>query len=130
MAGESSSDEWAIVDPTSELLDYVSMLRKIERDPANAPVMSAAVRYLERARKNKAKQMLDLSRRELGPDAALGELSAPTQVEEHSAEEASPQPYNFAEFAKSRRERSDAEEPDGRRTISELLHDIYDEREG
>jgi hypothetical protein len=130
VSGESSSDESAIVVPTAELLDYVTMLRKIERDSANAPVMSAAVRYLERSRKNNAETMLDRCKRELEADPPTGQLSTANSNEVPQAEDTGSTAYDFAEFARNRRERADSEVPDDRRTISELLHDIYDERDG
>ena len=41
-----SSDEAAYVYPSPELRNYVRVLRKIEREPAEAPMTSAAVRHL------------------------------------------------------------------------------------
>jgi len=57
-----SSDETAFVYPSPELRAYVKTLRKIEREPAEAPLMSSAVRALERARRNRAKSMLEITR--------------------------------------------------------------------
>ncbi|MBP9665015.1 MAG: hypothetical protein KBD94_10355, partial [Pyrinomonadaceae bacterium] len=58
----STSDETGIVFPTPELRDYVRLLRKIERSPAESPQTSAAIRSLERMRKNRGQKMLDHSR--------------------------------------------------------------------
>jgi hypothetical protein len=44
------------------LKNYVRVLRKIEREPAEAPQTSAAVRALERARRNRGKAILEESR--------------------------------------------------------------------
>lgn len=50
---------------TPELKEYVKILRKIERDPSDAPKMSAAVRSLERTRRNRGKSILEESRKAL-----------------------------------------------------------------
>jgi tetratricopeptide (TPR) repeat protein len=48
-----------------ELKNYVRILRRIEREPAEAPQTSAAVRALERARKNRAVILLEESRKKI-----------------------------------------------------------------
>ena len=60
-----NSDESTYVYPTPELRNYAKVLRKIEREPAEAPQTSAAVRALERARRNRSKVLLENSRVEL-----------------------------------------------------------------
>lgn len=60
-----NSDEATYVYPSPELRNYVRILRKIEREPAEAPQTSAAVRALERARRNRAKTILENSREQL-----------------------------------------------------------------
>ena len=62
VAENETSDEKNFVYPSPELRAYVKTLRKIEREPAEAPLMSAAVRALERARRNRAKSLLENSR--------------------------------------------------------------------
>ena len=57
-----TSDEKTHVYPSPELRAYVKTLRKIEREPKEAPLMSTAVRALERARRNRAKSLLENSR--------------------------------------------------------------------
>lgn len=59
--------------PSAELRNYVKILRKIEREPAEAPQTSAAVRALERARRNRGKSLLEESR------AAVAELNRKKQ---------------------------------------------------
>ena len=56
------ADESTYAYPSPELRNYVKVLRKIEREPAEAPLTSAAIRALERARRNRGKAMLDESR--------------------------------------------------------------------
>jgi tetratricopeptide (TPR) repeat protein len=60
-----NADEKTYVYPTPELRSYVKVLRKIEREPAEAPQTSAAIRALERARRNRGKAILETSRAEL-----------------------------------------------------------------
>lgn len=60
-----NADEQTYVYPSAELLGYVKILRKIEREPAEAPQTSAAIRALERARRNRGKTILENSRAEL-----------------------------------------------------------------
>lgn len=57
-----TSDEKNFVYPSPELRAYVKTLRKIEREPQESPLTSSAVRALERARRNRAKTMLENSR--------------------------------------------------------------------
>jgi len=57
-----NSDEQTYVYPSPELRNYVKILRKIEREPAEAPQTSAAIRALERARRNRGKTILEDSR--------------------------------------------------------------------
>lgn len=56
------ADESTYVYPSPELRNYVKVLRKIEREPAEAPLTSASIRALERARRNRGKTMLEESR--------------------------------------------------------------------
>jgi tetratricopeptide (TPR) repeat protein len=60
-----NADEQTYVYPSPELRGYVKILRKIEREPAEAPQTSAAIRALERARRNRGKAILENSRAEL-----------------------------------------------------------------
>lgn len=57
-----NSDESTYVHPSADLRNYVKVLRKIEREPAEAPQTSAAIRSLERARKNRGEKLLAESR--------------------------------------------------------------------
>ena len=145
-----AADESAIVFPPKELREYARLLRKIERTPAESPLTSAAVRSLERARKNRGKTMLEYSRSQtpVETNALLnGESSAHDEfrsvhaeqskrndhaAEPHEADQAEPTEkgitYRFADFAKPRRPKkpNTRKPPADRKTISEVLHDIYD----
>ena len=88
VVGESAVAESSIVFPPRELREYVRTLRKIERAPAEAPLTSAAVRSLERTRKNKAKQLLEFS---------LSQLEGNTQLSQHKLA-----PESVVDFTKYR----------------------------
>jgi hypothetical protein len=59
------ADESSYVYPSPDLRNYVRVLRKIEREPSEAPQTSSAVRALERARRNRGKIILENSRLQL-----------------------------------------------------------------
>lgn len=143
------SFESSVVYPSNELRNYVNVLRKIEREPAEAPLTSAAIRSLERARKLKGDSLLEQSRRivnQLNPKAPRS-LSSDTLDGNHNevptvsdatdrkttnavtepsggGEKRSAEylPAVFTEKTKS----SDKEHGASRKSISEVLHDIYD----
>lgn len=58
-----NAEEKTYLYASPELKNYVRILRKIEREPSEAPQTSAAVRALERARRNRGKAILEESRR-------------------------------------------------------------------
>ena len=144
------AEESAYVYPTPELRSYVKILRKIEREPADAPLTSAAVRALERARRTRGKALLEHSRTEFAtaePNLLLEEAKAKQTSGEHAAEApqpsekngkpADPQPVTIAQTFNSspsnngsKRKRNGKptkeEEYADRKPISEVLHDIYD----
>ena len=63
---DESGAECARTQPSAELRRYVEVLRRIEREPAEAPQTTAAIRGLERARRARAAAMLEESRARLG----------------------------------------------------------------
>jgi len=143
------ASELAYVHPTPELRSYVKILRKIEREPADAPLTSAAVRALERARRTRGKALLEQSRTEFAtaePKILLEEARAsqeqnaearPAPEEHKNGKPADPQPVTIAQtFTQNqasngpKRKRNGKptkeEEYADRKPISEVLHDIYD----
>jgi hypothetical protein len=168
----TSADESSIVFPTPELRDYARLLRKIERAPAESPQTSAAIRSLERLRKNRGPKMLDDARRTTAGAKALeaaedehhfgtGSSSdrIPSSVsnvqgsgnaepmrpaasvvnfeprEEKAAD--TPKPVSavtrrnpVAAAPGSDPTQTDDAPATQRKTISEVLHDIYDEQTG
>lgn len=59
---EEKADERNRLTASSELRSYVRILRKLEREPAEAPQTTAAIRALERSRRHRAAVMLAESR--------------------------------------------------------------------
>ena len=138
---ESAPNENAIVYPSKELREYVRMLRKIERSPAEAPLTSSAIRSLERARKNRGAKLLELSRSALTTQViplpqSEQKLESVVDVGDDGYEsgvgmgvEEARQPMRpvAASFMRSAKPRSsNVETSTDRKTISEVLHDIYD----
>jgi hypothetical protein len=140
-----AADELAFVSPTAELQNYVRVLRKIEREPGDAPLTSAAVRALERARKLRAKTLLEESRVKFSaipvvvePNLALSpaerlEFDHPVNTNENSGNgDPKPAPIDVAFKENSspggKQNRKDSKQDPfvDRKSISEVLHDIYD----
>jgi len=137
------SDESAYVYPTPELRQYVRVLRRIEREPADAPLTSAAIRSLERARKLRGTNLLEDSRErfsagELSPGQVAAALPEASNAEENAVplvytEELVPDDsslrteHNGRTSEKSPKQVESAGDPfSNRKPITELLHDIYD----
>jgi hypothetical protein len=70
-------DERQRIAPSPELRRYVSVLRRLERDPAEGPQTVAAIRNLERTRRARAVSLLEESRHLGGaPATAAADLTA------------------------------------------------------
>jgi hypothetical protein len=141
------SDERAFIHPSPELRNYVRVLRKIERDPTEAPLTSSAVRALERARKNRAVVLLGNSRQVLAAAPPAEEIvvdaiplpeSVPNGHPSVTVEEVEPiftDGYETSESQSGKngkppvRRTAEKRKKDpfsDRKPISEVLHDIYD----
>jgi len=140
-----AADEKAVVFPSPELRNYVRILRKVEREPTEAPLTSRAVRALERARRNRARTLLENSREmlKLAVKTELKQVpAAQPVVQEHGVidhpliedrrngkEHSEPMPVSF-NSPKSNGKPDEHDHDDGpfadRKSISEVLHDIYD----
>jgi hypothetical protein len=153
-----TADEKNFVYPSPELRAYVKTLRKIEREPAESPLTSAAVRALERARRNRAKSMLEKSRdvlreaefKKVEADLErkhhkeLAESNEPKpfvsivsetvqkeiedQAQKQNAEAEKTQPTNGNAPKKDKRRKTNEDAFGNRKSISEVLHDIYDSK--
>ena len=157
-----NSDESTYVYPSPDLRNYVKILRKIEREPAEAPQTSAAIRALERARRNRAKTLLDNSRVELKElnrkkrEASLEQKKRKAEIAETNSEDAVSKmitnntnadrfeqkdrplfettQFQYEEEEKNANKKNGKEQPDenpfsNRKPITEVLHDIYDNRQ-
>ena len=152
-----NADESTYVYPTPELRNYVKVLRKIEREPAEAPQTSAAIRALERARRNRGKALLETSRVELKEinrkrrEATLEQkkrkeitekngdsITVPSivvEATEHNSQNGksfldAPQSSN-ANGENKHKAKKDKSKDDlfaNRKPISEVLYDIYDRK--
>ena len=146
-----SSDEKAFLHPSPELRSYVRVLRKIEREPGDAPLTSAAVRALERARKLRAKALLEESRASLemaaqavavdeapSPQPQLNAVQSITEPAEsadgrHEAPERNGERQSVTAETRERptehkrtAPKTKEEQFSNRKPITEVLHDIYD----
>lgn len=142
-----SSDELSYAFPSPELRNYVKVLRKIERDPADAPLTSAAVRSLERARKIRGKALLEESRQKFSelPATNLDQRPAigagdgggnPNSVTAFHAGNGSDEAERRAEMrlvksgngttGQAKKQATQEDQYADRKSISEVLHDIYD----
>ena len=143
-----NGDEAAFAYPTPDLRNYVRVLRKIEREPADAPLTSAAVRALERSRRIRGKALLEESRVKFAHGLPVSvKVENGPEHESHpvldsqlpvSAVEADHSQVAFndlresaadGEPGRSRRKTSKHPSDDpfaDRKPISEVLHDIYD----
>lgn len=142
----AASDETSYTFGSPELQNYVRVLRKIEREPADAPLTSAAVRALERARKMRAKTLLEDSRKKFAAPPAAVEPAIELEAGERNVYRFQPLDAADAPGATSQADSSatGADGPTGtrprilkakyeaadpyadRKPISEVLHDIYD----
>lgn len=87
LAENETADEKKRFSASSELRSYVRILRKLEREPQEAPQTMAAIRALERARRNRSAAMLEDTRKKLKELAA-----APAPAKELPRAEQTPAP--------------------------------------
>jgi hypothetical protein len=133
------SDEMNVVFAPPELRNYVKVLRKIEREPGEAPMTSAAVRSLERARRLRGRSLLEDSRSKLihivhtnelteGAQPTTGESTDVTPVRTSVVDLPLEQPRieENNQGRRKKRSKDGAERFSDRKPISEVLHDIYD----
>lgn len=124
LAATPDRDEANIIFPSKELREHVRLLRKIERAPAEAPLTTAALRSLERLRKNHADDLLLRAREAVEKPA--GELSSPTDTSSMPDETSGYLEEPIPKESKGLATKEEKVSENGRKTISEVLHDIYD----
>lgn len=115
------SDERHRLSPSPELRRYVHILRKLEREPAEAPQTMAAIRSLDRARRNRAAILLAESRERLNMIPAL---ASPQQSTDNAVQRASAMNADSnRQPAPGRRQNAHVAPP----PIAEVLRDVYEE---
>ena len=118
-------DENYRFQPSPELRRYVEVLRRIERDPSEAPQTMAAIRSLERARRTRAAAMLDQSRVRVGEGAAHASIPPAPHAHRDRVEDIS-----LSSLA-GRRQQQQPPPPPAQMTppapIAEVLRDLYEE---
>ncbi|HYE64300.1 MAG TPA: hypothetical protein VD966_01880 [Pyrinomonadaceae bacterium] len=113
------ADERHRVAPSPELRRYVQILRKLEREPAEAPQTMAAIRSLDRARRNRAAALLAESRERLSVLPA----HAPAQLPDVSQKQESPGAGLTVKQVTKQEQAKVAPPP----PIAEVLRDLYEE---
>jgi hypothetical protein len=113
------SDERHRNSPSPELRRYVQILRKLEREPAEAPQTIDAIRSLERTRRKFGPALLDASRRRVNIIPTLN-WSARSQVPSRGQ---SVSGIGDGESSSSRTQSALSAPP----PIADVLRDVYDE---
>jgi hypothetical protein len=142
-----TSDEKNRSVASPELRHYVQILRKIEQNPAEAPKMSAAVRALERARRNRVTSILENSRKEMWlleekRQSLLESKSNDDNILQSINEEAHENVTNNQNqvenqmntpltevFNQEKSSQNGKQKEEKRQSISEVLYDIYDKKQ-
>jgi hypothetical protein len=112
-------DEGRRLAASPELRRYVQVLRRLEREPAEAPLTMAAIRTLERLRRTRAEPLLAESRMRLGGEAPR--LSSASHAQREPGAGLTPVAGARSQPAPAPETRS-APPP-----IAEVLRDVYEE---
>jgi hypothetical protein len=125
-------DERQRIAPSPELRRYVSVLRRLEHDPAEGPQTIAAIRNLERTRRARAASLLEESRRhrsaaatrpaaDLTPRDLYTDRAYPTPPQQPDA------PHRLPLAAANATTPQPLSPPPKPAPISEVLRDLYEE---
>jgi len=115
--------------PSPELRRYVSVLRRLERDPAEGPQTVAAIRNLERARRSRAASMLEESRHLNAVPVTAASDPATRNFYNSATNAATPQdaPHRLPLAAANASTPPPLSPPPKPAPISEVLRDLYEE---
>ncbi len=116
-------EEGNIIHPSPELRRYVQVLRRLEREPAEAPQTMAAIRSLDRSRRTRAATMLEESRiglKESIPPKPIAASSTP-----HATQ--SPRGATLNPVAGVRQPTLMPSAPTMPPPIADVLRDVYEE---
>ena len=117
---DERGDEHARTHPSAELRRYVEVLRRVEREPTEAPQTMAAIRGLERARRSRASAMLEDARAQLHASSQRQGSLAQGQTAQQRAEERGLHTLPGARAAQ-------APAPAAPPPIADVLRDLYEE---
>jgi hypothetical protein len=122
-------DEGQRLAPSPELRRYVSVLRRLEREPAEGPQTIVAIRNLERMRRARAATMLEESRRHHQQSAAAAASLTAHRSYTGAAVVTPPQdvPHRLPLAASNAENTSPLSPPQKPAPISEVLRDLYEE---
>jgi hypothetical protein len=118
LALEHEGSETQVVNPTRELREYVRILRRIERSPAEAPLTAAAIRSLERMRRRTGLELLDTVR--------TANTAMPA-IDDNVVSELPSGPEGTSNMESSGEVAAENVSVPARKTISEVLTDVYGE---
>ena len=127
VAENDLADERHRFEPSPELRRYVHILRKLEREPTEAPQTMAAIRSLDRVRRNRADSLLAESRERL---RAIPSLNASASSAQQLTSREKPSPHgepvarSATTAAASPRRQSNQQAPP---PIADVLRDVYEE---
>jgi nitrogen fixation-related uncharacterized protein len=122
---DEQADERRRTHPTPELRRYATVLRRLEREPADGPLTIAAVRSLERARATQAAAQLAEARAKHAhaPAARLNESAAEARLHAPTAFDFVASKLPHADEAASHTATPPSQPP----SITEVLRDLYEE---
>jgi hypothetical protein len=121
---DEQSDERRLTQPSPELRRYAAVLRRLERDPQEGPLTTAAVRSLERARATQGPSLLADAR------ARIADAPAPQFTETRpGADRRAPTPLDLGALRLPRASNSPPPPapPSQPPPIAEVLRDLYEE---
>ena len=113
------ADERHRFTPSPELRRYVHILRKLEREPTEAPQTMAAIRSLDRARRHRAAELLAESRERLKAVPTISQAQASPKP---SLKESAPGAES-AQITAAKRPATLVPPP----PIADVLRDVYEE---
>ncbi|HYY56805.1 MAG TPA: hypothetical protein VE842_05690 [Pyrinomonadaceae bacterium] len=120
------ADERHRFEPSPELRRYVHILRKLEREPTEAPQTMAAIRSLDRVRRNRAASLLAESRERVSTIPSLNPAAQAPAVSplEKPSSQTETHPHPSAATTTNRRPGIQHAPP----PIAEVLRDVYEEK--
>ncbi len=121
-------DERHRLHPSPELRRYVQVLRRLEREPADAPQTMAAIRSLDRARRTRAAVMLEESRAQVSTAVSNPAITSRSKPTSSTMPPLSSPPANFNAVSGKRQTPALAPAtPTMPPPIADVLRDVYED---